>query len=246
MQIVTTSWDDGDIRDLRIADLLQKYGMRGSFYVPLKPFRGQPSLSHDHMRCMTSSGLEIGAHGVDHEIMSELSAEETGCVVTTCKRSLEDVLGAEVPMFCYPRGRFAGHTIPCLKQAGYRGARTTRMLSTSADFDKFQMPTSAQVYPHPPVRYLRNLARAKNVTGMFDYLFHLRRQPSWVQLGKTLFDRVQRDGGIWHLYGHSWEIDELGLWDGLEELLKYVSGKDNVLYLTNSKVLQQVSTSTWN
>jgi len=246
MQIVTTSWDDGDIRDLRIADLLLKYGMRGSFYVPLKPFRGLPSLSHDHMRCMTSSGLEIGAHGVDHEIMSEISESETMRVVTTSKKVLEDALAAEVPMFCYPRGRFASYTIPCLQKAGYRGARTTRMLSTSPEFNKFQMPTSSQVYPHPPVRYMRNLARAKNISGMFDYVFRLRGEQNWVTIGKTLFDRVQGDGGIWHLYGHSWEIDELGLWDGFEELLKYVSGKPDVMYLTNSQVLKHSATSTWN
>jgi peptidoglycan/xylan/chitin deacetylase (PgdA/CDA1 family) len=246
MKIVSTSWDDGDIRDLRIADLLLKYGMRGSFYVPLKPFRGQPSLSHDHMRGMTSSGLEIGAHGVDHEIMSEISEGQTMQVVTESKSVLEQALGTEVTMFCYPRGRFASYTIPCLQKAGYRGARTTRMLSTSTEFHKFQMPTSSQVYPHPPVRYMRNLARAKNVSGMLDYVFRLRGEQNWVTIGKTLFDRVQREGGIWHLYGHSWEIDELGLWDGFEELLRYVSGKRNVLYLTNSQILQHAASSTWN
>jgi peptidoglycan-N-acetylglucosamine deacetylase len=245
MQIVSTSWDDGDIRDLRIAELLSKYGMRGSFYVPVKPFRGAPSLTPDHMRSMTSSGLEIGAHGVDHEIMSEISENQTMEVVTTSKKFLEDTLGSEVPMFCYPRGRFASYTIPCLQKAGYRGARTTRMLSTSAEFNKFQMPTSSQVYPHPPVRYMRNLARAKNIPGMFDYLFRLRGEQDWVKIGKTLFDRVQGDGGIWHLYGHSWEIDELGLWAGFEELLKYVSGKPDVLYLTNSKILKH-SSAAWN
>lgn len=246
MQIVTTSWDDGDIRDLRIADLLLKYGMRGSFYVPVTPFRGLPSLNAAQMRFMTSSGLEIGAHGVDHEIMSEISLEKTAEVVTTSKRFLEDTLGGEVPMFCYPRGRYTAQTIRCLREAGYRGARTTRMLSTSPDFDVFQMPTSSQVYPHPPVRYLRNLARAKNIGGMYDYLFRLGREQDWVRLGKTLFDRVRSEGGIWHLYGHSWEIDELGLWAGLEELLRYASSRDNVLYLTNSQVLQHASSPSWN
>src|SRR5215831_4014290 len=246
MKIVTTSWDDGDIRDLRIADLLLKHGMRGSFYVPLKAFRGQPSLSHDHMRQMTSCGLEIGAHGVDHEIMSEIPEDVTMQVVTTSKQVLEQALGAEVPMFCYPRGRFASYTIPCLQKAGYRGARTTRMLSTSRQFDKFMMPTSSQVYPHPPVRYMRNLARAKSVSGMFDYVFRLHGEQDWVKIGKTLFDRVDADGGIWHLYGHSWEIDELGLWDGFEELLKYVSGREDVLYITNGEALQYSAASNWN
>ncbi|MBZ5719904.1 MAG: polysaccharide deacetylase family protein [Acidobacteriia bacterium] len=246
MHIVTTSWDDGDIRDLRIAELLVQYGMKGSFYVPVKPFNGQPSLNAEQMRQMTATGMEIGAHGVDHEIMSELTLDQTKAVVRESKRFLEDTLGSEVPMFCYPRGRYTTQTMRCLEEAGYRGARTTRMLSTSTQFNKYQMPTSAQVYPHPPVRYMRNLARHKNVVGMFDYLFRLRGEQDWVQLGKTLFDRVERQGGVWHLYGHSWEIDQLGLWGGFEELLKYVSRRDDVRYLTNSQVLQHLTASALN
>jgi peptidoglycan-N-acetylglucosamine deacetylase len=244
--IVTTSWDDGDIRDLRIAELLLQYGMTGTFYVPVKPFNGQPSLNASQMRQMSADGLEIGAHSVDHEIMSELNLDQTQKVVRESKRFLEDTLGSEVPMFCYPKGRYNAQTIHCLEEAGYRGARTTRMLSTSTEFGKYEMPTSAQVYPHPPVRYMRNMARHKNVGGMFDYLFRLHGEQDWVQLGKTLFDRAKRQCGIWHLYGHSWEIDELGLWGGFEELLKYVSRRNDVRYLTNSQVLQQVKASALN
>jgi len=93
---------------------------------------------------------------------------------------------------------------------------------------------------------MRNLARAKNVSGMFDYVFRLHGEQDWVKIGKTLFDRVDADGGIWHLYGHSWEIDELGLWDGFEELLKYVSGREDVLYITNGEALQYSAASNWN
>jgi peptidoglycan/xylan/chitin deacetylase (PgdA/CDA1 family) len=240
VKIVTTSWDDGDIRDLRVAELLLRYGVRGNFYVPVKPFRGLPSLNVSQMRNMSGAGLEIGAHTVDHEIMSELTPAQTAEVVTSCKRYLEDNLGVEVPMFCYPRGRYKAYTIECLRRAGYQGARTTRMLATSTHFDPFEMPTSSQAFPHSTVRFLRNMARAKNLPGMYDYLAHLHNEGDWVALGKKMFDRVAQDGGIWHLYGHSWELDELNLWAGLEELLSYVEGREGFSYLTNSQTLQQV------
>ena len=32
--VITTSWDDGHPLDLRMAGLLAKYGLKGSFYVP--------------------------------------------------------------------------------------------------------------------------------------------------------------------------------------------------------------------
>ena len=34
MTYLTTSWDDGDALDARLADLLARYGVPGTFYVP--------------------------------------------------------------------------------------------------------------------------------------------------------------------------------------------------------------------
>lgn len=237
VSIVTTSWDDGDARDLKISEFLLERGLRGTFYVPLRPFRNMSALTDADTRDMIAAGLEIGAHGVDHEIMSDLSADETLQVATKCKCVLEDRLGTDVSMFCYPRGRYNRQTIRCLQKAGYRGARTTRMVNTRPGFRAFEMPTSSQAYPHTPVRYLRNMARGRNLGGIFDYFTNLRSENDWVQLGMKLFDRVLEQGGIWHIYGHSWEIDELGLWTGLKYILDYVSSRKNVLYLTNGELL---------
>ncbi len=32
---ITTSWDDGHPLDFRVAELLSKYGLRGTFYIPM-------------------------------------------------------------------------------------------------------------------------------------------------------------------------------------------------------------------
>ncbi len=57
-------------------------------------------------------------------------------------------------------------------------------------------------------------------------------------MGKMMFEEALREGGIWHIYGHSWELEELGLWDQLEALFSYVADRPNVIYATNSKVLE--------
>jgi hypothetical protein len=36
---ITTSWDDGHPSDLRLADLLHKHSLRGTFYVPPENIR---------------------------------------------------------------------------------------------------------------------------------------------------------------------------------------------------------------
>ena len=48
-------------------------------------------------------------------------------------------------------------------------------------------------------------------------------------------------GGIWHLWGHSWEIDQLGLWDEFAQMLDYVCRRQDVLYVNNSDLPQYVT-----
>jgi peptidoglycan/xylan/chitin deacetylase (PgdA/CDA1 family) len=150
---------------------------------------------------------------------------------------LEDALCAPVQMFCYPKGRFNRCVIRHVKQAGYKGARTTRMVRQGLDFDPFQMPTSLLAHPNIRMLYAKNLAKSWNIRGLFDYVTQFMSLDSWTAIGKILFDRVLREGGVWHLYGHSWEIEKNGLWDELKEILDYVSRREGVFYASNVDVL---------
>jgi peptidoglycan/xylan/chitin deacetylase (PgdA/CDA1 family) len=190
---------------------------------------------------LSSEGLEIGAHGVSHVPLWGLAEEELAKEVGDCKAILEDVLGKEVQMFCYPQGRFDRNVVRAVKRAGYRGARTVRMLSISLDFHPFEVPTTVQIFPHTRSCYLRNIARAREVEGLQTCISHATQLGNWLELAKRLFDSVAEQGGIWHLYGHSWEIEELGFWEDLEEVLDYVSGHTGVRYVTNGELLHHLS-----
>jgi len=238
LKIVTTSWDDGDARDLKIAEMLESRGMSGTFYVPIERFSDSPALSKGDMRAMTAKGFEIGGHGIAHEIMSEIPIGKAKQVVNGCKASLEDILGQRVRMFCYPRGRFTAEVVEELKKAGYDGARTVRLLATDTNYDLYDLPTSIQVYPHTRNEYLRNVLKSRKLGRLYDYTTQLGFGEDWVAIGKKLFDRVLEQGGMWHLWGHSWEIDQLKQWDALSEILDYVSSREDVLYLNNGDLVQ--------
>lgn len=234
--IVTTSWDDGDYADLKLAQLLQSKGIRGTFYVPIN-YRERP-LDHSDLRALASAGFEIGAHGFSQKPLWGLQPQQLAQEVRPCKRILEDILGSQVEMFCYPRGRYDANVVRVLQEAGYRGARTVRMLATRPSFSPFEMPTTLQAFPHGPFTYLKNVARARSPESLQSLLVHVSRVRSWLELGKRLFDAVLANGGIWHLFGHSWEIEELGLWGDLCEVLDYVCRRDVVRYVPNCALLQ--------
>jgi len=67
----------------------------------------------------------------------------------------------------------------------------------------------------------------------------LRGLYDWATRAKIMFDRVYRSGGIYHLWGHSWEIEKFNMWDDFEEVLEYVCNKKGVSYLTNYEVICQ-------
>jgi hypothetical protein len=103
------------------------------------------------------------------------------------------------------------------------------------------MPTSLQAFPHPPLDYLKNLGKRGNLSGLARYFSKYARCKNWVDMGKAMFDDVLREGGVWHIYGHSWELEEFGLWDQLQEMFSYVANRPGVIYATNSKALERAT-----
>jgi hypothetical protein len=240
LAIVTTSWDDAYPADLRLAELLQKHDLRGTFYCPIHGEEGRPTLSSHELRRLRSAGFEIGAHSLSHCVLSAVRPSAAQEEIFGSKRELEDLLGDEVRMFCYPRGHANAHAIRCVREAGYRGARGTQLLSIEATFSPFLMPTTVQAVPHRPSNYVKNLTRRRAWGSLYRYCSQLRGYRDWVVLGKRLFDDAVKSGGVWHLWGHSWEIEQLGLWPDLEGLFAYVSRQAGVLYASNGSTIDTV------
>lgn len=241
LTIVTTSWDDGHPCDLRLAEALAKSGLPATFYVPLFGENGKPVLGASDLRSFRSQGIEIGAHTVTHQVLPQLDSAGLLREVCGSKQLMEDQLGEEVRMFCYPRGRYNSKVIDSVQDSGFLGARTTRMFSQSLSFERFEMPTSLQAFPHPPLDYLKNLGKRGNLSGLARYFSKYARCKNWVDMGKAMFDDVIREGGVWHIYGHSWELEEFGLWDQLQEMFSYVANRPGVIYATNSKALERAT-----
>jgi hypothetical protein len=112
------------------------------------------------------------------------------------------------------------------------------MLARELNFDPYRMPTSVQAFPHSQLDYLKNFLSSGNFKRTWGHLARLPAACNWVRLAMHLFDTVVDSGGVWHLYGHSWEINDFKLWDDLKVVLDYVASRPGVLYLPNSEVVR--------
>jgi len=215
----TTSWDDGHPLDLKAAELLAKHGCGGTFYVPSAV---APSLSTRELRIL-AQGFEIGAHTLDHRRLPELSEAEKRRQVVQGKRQLEDRLGAAVQGFAYPGGKHDAASRVIVREAGFAYARTVESFALSPRRDPFLMPTTLQIYPHRASAYLKNFLKRGNWQRRLPALRLALAAPDPMSLLARLLDLVLEHGGLFHVWGHSLDIETLGLWSALDEFLSLVA-----------------------
>jgi peptidoglycan/xylan/chitin deacetylase (PgdA/CDA1 family) len=217
--VITTSWDDGHPLDQRIAELLAKYGLTGTFYIPLENSR--PVMAAGQIREL-SEGFEVGAHTIDHVVLTEVSEGTAEEQIRESKERLEDLTGRACETFCFPKGQFHRCHLEMVRRAGFRCARTVELLSTQFPVQRagiLLVPTSVQATPHPWTVYARNCAKRLGFRTMVNFILHARSR-NWAETTHAMLQVVARHGGVFHLWGHSWEIEEQQQWQQLESVLR--------------------------
>ncbi|MGH8065938.1 MAG: polysaccharide deacetylase family protein [Candidatus Entotheonellia bacterium] len=237
--IVTTSWDDGHPLDVRLAKLLSSYGILGTFYVPLNygPF---PIMAAEQIRTLKAIGMEIGSHTQTHPVLTKLSRNQVLHELVESKRILENVSGEPVVSLAYPKGKFNSTIHPWVAAAGYKLARTTVSFRTEMEFAPLSMPVSFQFFRHPRTVHIRHALKERNLRGIMNWHRFWRMESDLVKLSELMLEHLFECEGILHIWGHSWEIEEFGLWGLLEAVLSRVANQRGVLYLTNSQTLEAI------
>ncbi|MGA8489214.1 MAG: polysaccharide deacetylase family protein [Terriglobales bacterium] len=230
-RFITISVDDGATADLRTADLLSKYGLQATFYVPVKnPER--PVIPSSQIREL-SRRFEVGAHTVNHATLTTLPPDEAWIEISESKRWIEDTVGIPAVSFCYPRGKFDASTQGLVKKAGFLGARTCFFNLHAFPRNPFLWGVSTHAYSHSKAIQLRHAAWEYNFVGLLNFVRTYHGATDWPEHFLLGMDHVERYGGIAHLYLHSWEIDEEGQWDRLEAVFAAISRRDSFHRLTN-------------
>jgi|GEM_PF-243704 len=216
---ITTSWDDGNPLDLRVADLLVKHGLRGTFYVPMSAETNTMTVSQIRE---LSSAFEIGAHTIHHVVLTQATVEQAGREIAGSKYWLEDTIGRPCRMFCPPTGAFRRPHLELIQRAGFIGLRTVEL--GSLDLSRGReglviMPTTVQAYPHGWAAVARNAMKRMAFVNLWRIVIH-GRTTDWPELARRLLYYALDNGGVFHLWGHSWELDEGNHWTRLSEVLR--------------------------
>jgi peptidoglycan/xylan/chitin deacetylase (PgdA/CDA1 family) len=235
-RFVTISIDDGDVTDFRTAELLNKYGLQATFYIPRRnPER--PVMSTSQVRELATQ-FEVGAHTLNHAPLKSLSDGDAWLEIRQGKEWLEDTIGAPAVSFCYPQGKFNRSTPVLVKKAGFVGARTCLFNLHSFPRDPFLWGLSTHAYSHSRMIQLRHAALEGNFAGILNFVTIHNGTTDWLQHFLYALDYVEQHSGIAHLYLHSWEIDELDQWERLETVFAAISRHSGFSKLTNGALFQ--------
>lgn len=221
---VTFSYDDGCSQDIRLIEILNRYGLRATFNLNSGLLGTACEASKDGKKAdlirpprekiaEIYKDHEIAVHTLTHRRLPLLSDEEVVKEVEEDRRTLSEIAGYEVVGMAYPCGGWQNSDrVERLIRAntGIKYARVVgSSFSTAAQTNLFRF--------HPTVFHLNF---EENVP-MFD-------------------DFISSDEeGVFYIWGHSYEFDCLDKWEEFEEFCKYISGRKDVFYGTNSEVLLQ-------
>ena len=220
---LTLSYDDGVVQDIRLAEIMKKNGIKGTFNINSGTYLDEETVREENYGRMklseskvlyTNSGNEVAVHAYTHPRLELLDTTEVLSEVIEDRKSIEKEYGTIARGMAYPFGTYSDKVIEALKMCGICYSRTTKAT------ESFGLP--------------------ENWLTLDPTCHH--NNPRLMELAKQFVEEDPRWGGVWmfYLWGHSYEFDDNDNWNVIEEFCEYMGGRDDIWYATNIEIYDYV------
>lgn len=225
-KIITFSFDDCVTQDRRLIQLLDKYGLKATFNINSGLFGfnhiisdGNRSVEHRRIAKEECAELykrhEIAAHTLTHPTLISLSQEEIIRQTETDRINLERLTNQKVIGFAYPGARPNCSIEVANIIRYYTGIQYARTTLDSLNFD---FPKDFMLW-HPTC--------------------HILSEKIW-ELTDSFFQTFQNEHSLLFIWGHSYELDLCNAWERVEKYFKYISGRNDIAYMTSGEIYETV------
>lgn len=220
---LTLSYDDGVVQDIRLMDIMKKYGLKGTFninsglYLPEDKVRekyyGRMKRS-EAKELYTGSGHEVAVHAYSHPFLERLSTPEIISEIMEDRKDIEREYGVIARGMAYPYGTYSDEVVDVLKKCGICYSRTVQQTL------RFDMPENWLTL-HPTCHH---------------------KNEKLMELAK----KFAEDKSVWYgarmfyVWGHSYEFDNDDNWNVIEGFAEYIGGRDDIWYATNIEIYDYV------
>ena len=232
LQAVTFSYDDGCRADIQLAEIFNKYGMKGTFNLNSAWLGKNDTDWHltkeEIQQHIIDAGHEIATHGAEHRANGNLRAIDGIQDVLNCRLGLEKDFDTIVRGLAYPDTGIVhlnnGATLESiehyLKELDIVYARTLGQIN-----DSFNLPQNW--YQWMPTAH-HNDAETMELIDKFVV---------WKEQAYT----ARREPKLFYLWGHAYEFSEKNNWERMEEICQKLSGKEDTWYATNIEICDYVA-----
>lgn len=218
---LTMSYDDGQKFDLRLSQLFDENGIRGTFHLNTRMYtegdKDNMFLSADEVKAL-SKRHEISMHMHTHPFPTKIPLPIVADETIENKRILEGIAGYPVRGMSYPYGDYNDEVITLLRGLGVEYSRTTQATGG------FDVPEDFMKW-HPTCHH--NGFNGESINDIWERFMHDR----------YTFGKLR----LFYLWGHSFEFNGANNWNVIESFCELAGGRDDVWYATNIEIVDYVN-----
>lgn len=229
---VTLSYDDGVRQDIRLARIVEKYGIKCTFNINSGMFGETPAdrrLSVAEIKeQLLDAGHEVAIHGRLHRAPGMCRPVEVTQEYLSCRMELEKAFGRIIRGMAYPdsgiRNVQCGADYPTVRQI-LKDLDIAYARTLGSDNDSFRLPEDWYAWM-PTARHAN--------PQVLDYA---KRFVELDPNGVYISGRYPR---LFYLWGHSYEFDTDSNWELLEQICQLLGGHEDIWYATNIEICDYV------
>ncbi len=221
-KVFTVSYDDGVTQDVRFVELLNQYGIKGTFNLNSELMRSEFAWVHESgmvvKRLPPSAALglydghEIASHSLTHPYFEGKPREFILHEMGQDRDNLRRLFGQEVSGFAAPFDYWSPLMAEAAKDCGFAYARISE---ESHSYD----PPEDPYYWRPGI-------------------FHLDGELDQFVDG---FLETDTELAVCQIVGHSYDLDAENMWGQMENIFRRVSRAEDVAFMTNIEIVRYLT-----
>ena len=224
---VTLSYDDGVKEDIKLADIINKYGMKCTF----NHMNNVQMTKEEVIENIISKGHEIAVHGAKHGAEGLLRPVEGIEDVLSCRNELERKFDTIIRGMAYPDSGiwniFTGNTYENIKQY-LKNLDIAYARTLGEDNMEFRLPVDW--YAWMPTAHHKNPELMNYIDEFLKIDFSEKKYQ-----GSNGYPR------LFYLWGHSYEFERDNNWELIDNICKKLSEKSDIWYATNMEIYKYVN-----